>query len=229
MGKYALAIGLSLLVGNTSIKAEDLPKTTYLRFVQASIDAPPLDIYLNDKLVSSSLSFKAITDYKSMKPGTYNLKIIAVGEKTPIVERKLTSLKPGTAYTFVTSSLLNGMKSYIFSSKLADDKYSKAKVNVFHFSLDAPTIDIWQGAEAANVKKKKVITKLEFAKRKSYTATPGSAFLQTVENNQPEPILNKLDLQLKAGKNYSIFSFGMFKTGNLEFVAIEDKIELINP
>lgn len=50
-----------------------------VRFLHAIPDAPNVDIYANGKLIYSNLPFGKITDYISVAPGTYNVKIFKSG------------------------------------------------------------------------------------------------------------------------------------------------------
>ena len=50
-----------------------------VRFLHAIPDAQNVDIYANGKLVYSNLPFGKITDYISVAPGTYNVKIYKTG------------------------------------------------------------------------------------------------------------------------------------------------------
>ncbi|WP_294372757.1 DUF4397 domain-containing protein [uncultured Clostridium sp.] len=68
---------------------DSLPKIKgYLRFIHATPDAPNIDIYLNDKLIFSNLSFGNVTNYIAITPETYSIELYKTGthEKTLISE-----------------------------------------------------------------------------------------------------------------------------------------------
>ncbi|MGN0143670.1 MAG: DUF4397 domain-containing protein [Clostridium sp.] len=70
---------------------DSLPKIKgYIRFIHATPDAPNIDIYLNDNLIYSKLSFGNVTGYIPTTPGTYSVKLFKSGTKaTPLITESL--------------------------------------------------------------------------------------------------------------------------------------------
>lgn len=62
----------------------------YIRFIHATPDAPNIDIYLNDNLIYSGLSFGTVTTYIPATPETYSIKLFKSGTKTnPLITESL--------------------------------------------------------------------------------------------------------------------------------------------
>ena len=71
----------------------------YVRFIHATPDAPSIDIYLNDRLVYSNLSFANITNYIAITPETYSVKLVKAGtNEKPLITESL-QITPNSAST----------------------------------------------------------------------------------------------------------------------------------
>ena len=59
---------------------ESLPKIKgYVRFIHAIPDAPSVDIYFDDKLIFTGLSFGNVTNYIAITPQTYSVRLFVSG------------------------------------------------------------------------------------------------------------------------------------------------------
>ena len=70
---------------------ESLPKIKgHIRFIHAIPDAPGVDIYLDNKLIFTDLSFGNTTNYIAITPGTYSVKLFVSGTKNnPLITESL--------------------------------------------------------------------------------------------------------------------------------------------
>lgn len=79
---------------------DSLPKIKgYIRFIHATPDAPSIDVYLNNKLIYSNLSFGNITNYIAVTPETYSVKLFKTGTtEKPLITESL-PVTPNSAST----------------------------------------------------------------------------------------------------------------------------------
>ena len=68
-----------------------LPKIKgYVRFIHAIPNAPSVDIYLDDKIIFSGLSFGNVTNYIEVTPETYSVQLFRAGTHTkPFIKEPL--------------------------------------------------------------------------------------------------------------------------------------------
>lgn len=71
-----------------------LNDVSYLRFLNAGIALPPLDIYINGSLVAKNLQFKQFTEYFKTIAGLYAVRVYAAGTTTnPIISQNLNIIR----------------------------------------------------------------------------------------------------------------------------------------
>lgn len=70
---------------------ESLPKIKgYVRFIHAIPDAPSVDIYFDDKLIFTGLSFGNVTNYIAITPQTYSVRLFVSGtHDNPLITESL--------------------------------------------------------------------------------------------------------------------------------------------
>ena len=55
---------------------------SYIRFLQASPDAPPVDVYINGSRVAENLDYQSFTGYLRAYPGLYRVELFPAGVRT---------------------------------------------------------------------------------------------------------------------------------------------------
>lgn len=79
---------------------DSLPRMNgYVRFLHAIPDAPSIDIYANGKLLYSNLSFGKITDYISVPPDTYTIRLFKTGTTATDLFSDSTEITPNSIST----------------------------------------------------------------------------------------------------------------------------------
>lgn len=119
------------------------PATAELRVAHLSPDAPNVDVYLDDVLVTAlvDVPFEAVSGYLGVDARSYNVKVYETGTSvTPVINADVTLL-PREAYTVAATGLVAGIAPLV----LVDDRMppaSGAHVRFVHTSPDADAVDV---------------------------------------------------------------------------------------
>ncbi len=139
---FALAAGVAMLLPHGAA-AQSNPKAT-VRVVHASPDAPAVDIYVNDKKTLSNIAYRRVTSYTALDAGTYTIKVFptsAAGKGDPALQTQVT-LNPGWDYTIAAVGKLASLQAKVIPDNLNGAEKGKTKVRVYHFSANAPAVNV---------------------------------------------------------------------------------------
>jgi len=133
---------LALVLGLATATQAQAPSAR-IRVVHASPDAPAVDVLVNDAVAFSNAPFKGITDYASIPPATYNIKVVPTGATTPVViETDLTLNAEASGYTVVAVGPLAAIEPLVLVDNNTTPAAGFAHVRFVHASPDAPAVDI---------------------------------------------------------------------------------------
>lgn len=102
IGCTALATVAGLLSGCQGIV--NSPTASQVRIIDASPDAPGLDIYQNNVAIAYNLGFGTITSYVPIDPGSYTTNATQAGTKQVLSSNK-TSFVTGSQYTILIGNV----------------------------------------------------------------------------------------------------------------------------
>lgn len=115
---------------------------SYIRFLNASPNSPAVDVYLNDRRIFKNLTYKSFSDYISVPPGLYNIKVFPSGSTlNPILDKRL---QIPAEKIFTISSIGN----YPNINLLPVEDVRRPKIpgkgfiRFIHLSPDAPSVDV---------------------------------------------------------------------------------------
>jgi hypothetical protein len=103
----AVAVALATLTGCQAIVSN--PSLSKVRVVDASPDAPSIDIYQGTDGVAYNLGFGTITSYVPIPPGTYTISAATVGTKQVISLAKPT-FAPASQYTVLIGNTVGSLQ-----------------------------------------------------------------------------------------------------------------------
>lgn len=84
------------------------PDNAMIRFLHLSPDAPAVDITLPDgSVIFSEVSFKELTPYLIVSPGSYTVEVRVSGTDTTVLSVPDLNLEPGMIYTVYAIGLVN--------------------------------------------------------------------------------------------------------------------------
>ena len=114
-----------------------------IRFLHAVPNAPNVDVYANEKLVYSNLPFGKITDYLSIAPGTYNIKIFKAGTTDNNLFSDSVDIVPNSISTAAVTSQNNQIKYFIINdSHIRESNPKLSSVRFINLSANAPLLSL---------------------------------------------------------------------------------------
>ena len=163
------ALGLS---GCQSITA-DSPDAAQVRFVDASLDAPALDLYLNTSGAAYNLSFGTVTSYVAAGPGEYRISANRANTTQALVNAKA-SLGATRQYTAVVSNTVGNLQETIYPDAHAPAPAGMLAVRVLNAAATAGPVDVYLvpagGSAAASTP---LVRNLGYTGNGGYVDVPG--------------------------------------------------------
>jgi hypothetical protein len=176
--------------------------TAKVRVVHASPDAPAVDVYLNGDQALSNVSFFTASDYLDLPAGTYQVQVTPAGQpaSAAVIDASAT-IEAGKAYTIAATGAVANIAPTIIEDDLTAPAAGQAHVRVYHFSPDAPAVDV-QLADGT-----KLIEGLAFPDASNYLPVPaGSYDLQVVPAGGSDVVIDLAGTALEGGRIYSVFA-----------------------
>jgi len=109
--------------------------------VHASPNGPAVDVRVNNAVAVSNLAYPNNTAYTAVNAGSTNLKVSPAGTTTYVIDANVT-LAANTNYSVFAIDSVSKIKAAVVSDNLATPAAGKAHVRFFHFSPNAPAVDI---------------------------------------------------------------------------------------
>ena len=109
--------------------------------VHASPNAPAVDVRINNTVALTNLAYPSNSSYNAVNAGTANLKVSPTGTTTYVIDANVT-LAANTNYSVFAIDSVSKIKAAVVTDNLAAPAAGKAHVRFFHFSANAPAVDI---------------------------------------------------------------------------------------
>lgn len=197
-----IASALVLMLGLVLVPVTFAQETAQVRVVHASPDAPSVDVYVDGNRVLSGVEFFTASDYLDLSPGEHRFQVTPAGEAADAAVIDTTAtLEAGTAYTVAATGLLEDISASINVDDLSAPADGQAKVKVYHFSPDAPAVDVKvQGGDT-------LISSLAFPDGSDYLEVPAGTYdLVVTPAGADDVVLDLSGTALAAGNIYSVFA-----------------------
>ncbi|HTF10147.1 MAG TPA: DUF4397 domain-containing protein [Asanoa sp.] len=122
----------------------------YVRLAHLSPDTPPVDVYVDDLVGKmkgiklDAVPYGVVSDYLSMKPGTYAVSMRKVGAdpKSPPVLTEEVKVTEGSAHTVAGTGRFADLGLSVIDDDISAPPANQAKVRVLQASVKAPVLDI---------------------------------------------------------------------------------------
>jgi len=176
--------------------------TAKVRVIHASPDAPAVDVFVNGNRTLTNVPFFTASDYLDLAPGSYRLQIAPTGQpaSAAVIDATAT-FQAGKAYSVAATGPVAQIKPTVIEDNLSAPASGNAKVRVYHFSPDAPAVDVKVAGGAT------LISNLPFPDASAYLEVPAGTYnLQVTPAGGSAVVIDLANTTLEAGKIYSVFA-----------------------
>jgi hypothetical protein len=178
--------------------------TAQVSVVHASPDAPAVDIYLNDAEVLSDVTFFTASDYLEVPAGDQRIRVVPAGASPDeaVIDGVFTFSANG-AYTVAAIGTLANIRAVSFDDDLSSTPAGEARVSVFHFSPDAPAVDVKLADGTV------LFSNLAFGSGVEGTVPAGTYDIIVTPAGASEPVVIDLPgTTVEAGNLYNVYATG---------------------
>jgi hypothetical protein len=178
-----------------------------VRVVHASPDAPNVDVYVDGSKVLSDVPFGAISDYLSLEPGTYTVKITAAGKPETVAFEGDVTVEDADYTVAATGELSEEtFEPLVLQDAPSAPSKGKAQVRLVHASPDAPAVDVTvKGADLT------LFDGVEFGEHTDYVEVPAGDYTLEVRgatDDDDGDVVATFDVMVEAGMSYTAFATG---------------------
>ncbi|GEM_PF-156337 len=191
-----------------------------VRLIHASPDAPAVDIKLNSgsgTTVFSNSTFKSISDYTEIVPGTYTFVVTPSGSSDELRIFNAMTLEAGKIYTVLITGTFDNTDLFPLTAKILYDNFGiyfdngygneyamltpkQSKLRVIHNSYDAPAVDVQIDGLGA-------FSNLAYGISSGYAGiNTGTRNITVTQTGTTSPALIDVSPTFAAGIDYTIFA-----------------------
>lgn len=179
------------------------PNISYIRFLNASPNTQPVDIYINNKLIGTNLQFKDFTNYMPIIPGVHNIKFFALGTKKPIINKNLI-IPDSRIFTIPLIDSLDNINIEIVEDPKQKLTPGKTNLRFINLSPNTPEVNLY----IKNVGK--VFENVGFTDITNYIElSPKSYEFDVRLDSNDKSIVKHPDANFTANRFYSIYLVGV--------------------
>lgn len=180
------------------------PEKSFVRIFHASPDAPAIDVYLNDQIIARNLSYRQFTPYVSTAPGVYNVRVFSAGTTSnPIINTNI-NFRPNLIETIAATGRLNDIELIPYEEPKLPQIAGKSYIRFVHLSPNTPAVDI--ALPNGNM----LFKDISFEEASEYIPiNAGTYTLQAKPTGTAEVVLNVPNVNIRAGRYYTVYAIGL--------------------
>ncbi|EDS77486.1 conserved hypothetical protein [Clostridium botulinum C str. Eklund] len=181
------------------------PKS-FIRLLHASPNAPAVDVYFNDQLITSNLKYKDFTEYMSISPGLYNIKVFPHGKlSSPVIDTRM-KIPASKILTLAIANNLKDIQIIPYDEPKLPIPPGNAYVKFVHLSPGTPNVDITLPNGTILFKD------VEFEEATDYIPLKvGTYTIEAKPTGSDKTILTVPNINLKPNRFYTIYAVGYLK------------------
>jgi hypothetical protein len=179
-----------------------------VRLVHVAPNTPPLDLEVRGVKVARSVAYGLVSEYTRLPTGEYDILLLATpvtSSASQVVAKTVANFRGGGVFSVVAADESNRVTALVLEDNISP-LFDQALVRFVHAAPDAPPLQ-WQG-ERGRV----LIPQLAFGQASTFQVMrPGFTQVQ-VFTVAPRIPLQRFDLQLEAGKVYTLYVAGLLRS-----------------
>jgi len=203
--RAAALVGLALLLvplpGCQSISGS--PSLAEISIIDASPDAPVVDIYQGANVLAQQVGFQAVSSYIQVAPGTYGF-LVDVEKTTQQLISAQGTIQAGNKYTILIGNYLNSLQEVILKDQSTAAPAGQMNVRFLDQSLHGGAFDIYLVPSGSTVVQvKPVLTNVTFNTNTGYFTIPSGTYSLVVEPTGTVPTVTGTPTYSGASFNYA--------------------------
>jgi hypothetical protein len=115
--------------------------TARVMVIHASPDAPGVDLYVDNVMVDSNLTFLENTGYLTVGAGFRMVKVTATGSTVPVIQGPV-PVTAGTVYSVFAADSVASITPILLVDTLTTPPAGKVRLRFVHLSPNAPAVDV---------------------------------------------------------------------------------------
>ena len=170
----AVSALLSLLPGCQSVTGT--PVTSQVRVIDASPDAPGLDLYQGTAILAYNLGLGTLTSYVPITPGTYNVSADQAGSHSQLITATGT-FAAEAQYTVLIGNYLNALQELILKDQNTASPLGQVNLRFVDQSVRAGALDLYLVPGGSTVvTQRPVVTGISFNTNTGYLSVPAGTY-----------------------------------------------------
>jgi hypothetical protein len=178
--------------------------SSFIRVFHASPNTPPVDVYVNDKIVVSRLPYRGFSNYLQVAGGRYNVKVYPAGKKDVAVINTDVDIPAKSIITAAAIGTLPSVSILPVLEPTFNRTPGKVYVRFAHLSPNAPNVDVTLPDG------RKVFTNIGYKKVSDYIAVnPGTYTFNVNASSNGQRVLFVPNVKLLPNRIYTIYAVGL--------------------
>lgn len=175
---------------------------SYVRVLNASPDAPAVDIYINGGLIFKNIKFKDFTEYVQLSMGQYKMEVYPVGQMDKPVLAQNIQVPEKQVITIAAAGNFEDLQLIPYIEGDADGlAMNQSRVRLIHLSPDAPEVDVLINGQI-------VFNNIGFMDATDYIKVVSGTYNIVVNLAGTNDTILTFSLQLNSQKVYTVYVVG---------------------
>ena len=176
--------------------------------VHASPNAPSVDVRINNSVALTNVAYPSNSNYTAVNSGSIDIKVSPAGTTSNVIDATV-NLEANKYYSVFAIDSVSKIKAAVVSDDLTTPASGKAHVRFFHFSPNAPAVDIAVTGGAVLFSNRKFNDQATNASLAAFTPlNAGTYNLEVRAAGTNTVVLALPNISLTAGKIYTVFAKG---------------------
>lgn len=176
--------------------------------VHASPNAPNVDVRINNSVALTNVAYPTNSNYSVVNSGSTNIKVSPTGTTNYVIDATV-NLEANKYNSVFAIDSVSKIKAAVVTDDLSAPAAGKAHVRFFHFSANAPAVDIAVTGGPVLFSNRKFNDQATNASLASFTPlNAGTYNLEVRAAGTNTVVLALPNITLTAGKIYTVFAKG---------------------
>jgi hypothetical protein len=187
---------------------DDNASKSQVMVVHASPNAPNVDVRINNSIALTNVAYPTNSSYTQVNSGSTNIKVSPTGTTTYVIDATV-NLEANKNYSVFAIDSVSKIKAAVVTDDLTAPAAGKAHVRFFHFSANAPAVDIAVTGGSVLFGNRSFNDQATNTALSNFTAVNAGAYnLEVRAAGTNTVVLSLPNINLAAGKIYTVFAKG---------------------